>query len=205
MNFGKIGNVVALSGSQRMIEGDIDDAVAILDIEDHCIAAHFAPVSDDALAMVAASHHSGQINRAHFEISCNWDGFLYNWRFENSGDDDLLSGLQENSLAIVIGGADGFGQFRWRSGILSASDIYAPPTGCCLHVGFVNVGARRGTTNGRRSRARASLRLWYRPLVDQLHAVRVLRCRRRRSEKEAGHGHTADDASEACHRESRVE
>ncbi len=31
----QIGNIVALSGSQRMIEGDIDDAVAILDIEHH--------------------------------------------------------------------------------------------------------------------------------------------------------------------------
>ncbi len=31
----QIGNIVALSGSQRMIEGNIDDAVAILDIEDY--------------------------------------------------------------------------------------------------------------------------------------------------------------------------
>ena len=100
---------MTLSGGQGVIKSDVYDAIAILNIENHGIAANFAPVADDAHPVIAASHHSGQINRAHFEISCNRDGFLYNWRSENSRDNDLFTGLQENSLAIVIGFADGIG------------------------------------------------------------------------------------------------
>ncbi len=62
--------------------------------------------------MIAARHDPGQVNGADFEISCNWHRFLYNSGFENSGDNDLLSGFEEDSLAVVIGVADGFGQFR---------------------------------------------------------------------------------------------
>src|ERR1035437_1182900 len=108
---GQVGNIVALSAGQRVVEGDVDDAVAILDVEDDRVAADFAPVADDAQPMIAARHHPGQVNGADFEISCNWDRFLYNWRFENSGDDDLLSGFEEDPLTVVVGCADGFGQF----------------------------------------------------------------------------------------------
>ena len=45
----QVRNIVALSGGQRMIEGDINDAVAIFDVEYHRIAANLAPVADDAL------------------------------------------------------------------------------------------------------------------------------------------------------------
>ena len=71
---GQVGNVVALSAGQRVVEGDVDDAVAILYIEDHRIAADLSPMSDDAQSMIAARHHSGQINGADFEISCHWNG-----------------------------------------------------------------------------------------------------------------------------------
>jgi len=95
-----------------MVEGDVDDAVAILDVEDDRVAADFPPMADDARSMIAARHHAGQVNGADLEISCNWYRFLYNWRFENSGDDDLLSGLEEDPLPVVVGFTDGFGQFR---------------------------------------------------------------------------------------------
>src|ERR1039458_4914899 len=108
---GQVGNIVALSAGQGVVEGDVDDAVAILDIENDRIAANFAPVSDDALPMIAARHHPGQINGADFEIPCNWDRFLYNWRFENSRDNDLLSRFEEDPLPVMVGGADGFGHF----------------------------------------------------------------------------------------------
>ncbi len=108
----QVGNVMTLSAGERVVEGDVDDAVAILDVEDDRVAADLAPVADDAHSMIAARHHSGQVNRAHFKISCHRHRFLYNGRFQNSGDDDLLSGFEEDSLAVVVGGADGFGQFR---------------------------------------------------------------------------------------------
>src|SRR5580658_103551 len=78
---GQVGNIVALSGGQRMVKGDVDDAVAILDIEHDRVAANFAPVLDDAHSMIAAGHDAGQVNGADFEISCNWDSLLYNGRF----------------------------------------------------------------------------------------------------------------------------
>src|ERR1700674_2563495 len=108
---GQVGNIVALSGSQRMVEGDVDDAVAILDVEDDGVAADFTPMADNAHSMIAARHHPGQINGANFEIPCNWDSLLYNRPFENSGDDDLLSGFQEDALAVVISFSNGSGQF----------------------------------------------------------------------------------------------
>ena len=126
-----------------MVEGDVDDAIAILDIEDDGVAADLAPVADDALAVLAAGHDSGEINGADFESACNWDRFLYNWRFENSGDDDLLPGFQEDPLTVVIGIADGFGQFG-RGEVLSALQIFAGDGGDAVSaLGDVNVGAGR--------------------------------------------------------------
>src|SRR5580658_1756018 len=127
-----------------MVEGDVDYAVAVLDIEDDGVAADLAPVADDALAVFAASHDSGEINGADFEIACNWDRFLYNWRFKNSGDEDLLPGFQEDPLTVVIGIADGFGQFG-RGEVFRALQILAGNGGDALSaLGNVNVGAGRG-------------------------------------------------------------
>ena len=94
-----------------MVEGNVDDAVTILDVKDNCVAPDFTPVADDTLSVFAPGHDSGQINGAHFEISCNRHRFFYNRRFENSGDDDLFSGFKKNSLTIVIGCANRFRQF----------------------------------------------------------------------------------------------
>ena len=137
---GQIGDVVALTGGQS----NVDDTVAILDIEDYGVAADFAPVADNALAVFAASHDSGEINGADFEIACNWDRFLYNWRFENSGDDDLLSGFQEDPLTVVIGIADGFGQIG-RGEVFRALQIFAGDGGDAVSaLGDVDVGTGRG-------------------------------------------------------------
>src|ERR1035438_4575285 len=61
---GQVGNIVALPAGQRVVEGDVDDAVAILDVEDDRVAADFAPMADDAQSMIAARHHPGQVNRS---------------------------------------------------------------------------------------------------------------------------------------------
>src|SRR5450631_149222 len=117
---GQVGNVVALSAGERVVEGNVDDAIAILYVEHNRVTANIAPMPDNAHSMIAARHHSRQINGADFEIACNWDRFLYNGGFENSGDDDGLSGFQEDPLAIVVGFADGFGQFR-------RGQVFCPP------------------------------------------------------------------------------
>ncbi len=108
----QVGNVVALTSSKRVIEGDVDDAVAILDIEDNRVAPDFTPMSDNARAVITAGHDTGQVNRPDFKISCNWHRLLYNRRFENSGDENLFSGFEENALPIAIRGSDGFRQFE---------------------------------------------------------------------------------------------
>src|SRR5258708_21338113 len=99
-----------------MVEGDVDNTVAILDVKDHGVAADFTPMADNAHSMIAARHYPGQINGANFEISCNWDGLLYNRRFENSGDDDLLPGFDEHTLAVFIRFRVGFSPFHCSEG-----------------------------------------------------------------------------------------
>jgi hypothetical protein len=139
----QIGNIVALSGGEGMVKGDVDDAVAILDIEDHGVAANFLPMADDAQPVIAAGHDSSEINRAHFKISCNWHRFLYNGGFENSGDNDLLSGFKESSLKILIGGTDGFGEFS-RGEELCALQIFAGDGGDAVSaLGEVDAGSWR--------------------------------------------------------------
>ena len=54
----QVRNIVALARGQGMVERDIDDAVAILDVEHDRVAPDFAPMSDNAHPMVAARHHS---------------------------------------------------------------------------------------------------------------------------------------------------
>ena len=39
-----------------MIEGNVDDAIAVLDIEYHGVAANFTPATNDPYTMIAASH-----------------------------------------------------------------------------------------------------------------------------------------------------
>ena len=139
----QIGNIVALSGGEGVVEGDVDDAVAIFDIEDDGVATDFLPMADDAQSVIAAGHDSGEINRAYFKISCNWHRFLYNGGFENSGDNDLLSGFEESSLEILIGVTDGLGEFG-RGEEFCALQIFAGDGGDAVSaLGEVNAGSRR--------------------------------------------------------------
>ena len=52
-----------------MIERNGHAAIAVLDIEDDGVAAHFAPVLDDANSMIASRHDSGEIDGPHFEVT----------------------------------------------------------------------------------------------------------------------------------------
>jgi hypothetical protein len=132
-----------------MVEGDVDDAVAILDVEDYGVAAHFAPVPDNAEAVLAARHHAGEVDGADFEISCHWDGILYNRRFQNTGNDDGLSGFEEDSLAIVVGFANGVGKFG-RSQVLGLAQRLAGDRGYAIStLGLVEVAAGGREDGGR--------------------------------------------------------
>src|SRR5208283_1232103 len=153
-------------------EGDIDDAVAILDVEDDRVAADFSPMLDDAHAMIAARHDASQVNGADLEISCNRDRFLYNWRFQNSGDNDLLSGLEEDSLPVMVSFADGIGQFR-RGEVFGALQILAGDQRKAVSaLGDVDLGAAwRNDGNRRREFGLFGGDGFHR---HQLDAVRIL-------------------------------
>src|SRR5260370_5391584 len=167
---GQVGNIVALSGSEGVVEGDVDDAVAILNIEYDRVAASFAPRAEDAHPMIAARHHSSQVNGADFEISCNWDRFLYNCGFENSGDDDLLSGFEEVPLPVVVGFADGCGEFQ-RGEVFCSPQIFACNRREAVSaLGHVKIGAG-GCDNGRWGLGLFGGVGFHR---DQVHAVRIL-------------------------------
>src|ERR1700721_996117 len=103
----QVGDVMTLSGCEWVIESDIDYAVTILDVENHGVASNLAPVADDAFPVFAPRHYARQVDRSDFEISCNWCRFLYNGGFENSGDYDLFSRLEKNTLPVVLGLPDG--------------------------------------------------------------------------------------------------
>src|ERR1039457_6986836 len=165
----QVGNIVALSGGQRVVEGYIDYAVAVLDIEHNRVAANFAPMADDAFAVIAARHDSRQINGAHLEISCNRDRFLYNGRFENSGDDDLLSGFQEHSWVVGVGGADRLGEFRVSKVFGSPQILAGDGRDAVAALSLVNVGA-----GGRNQRRGYGLLSGIRFHLDQLCGVRIL-------------------------------
>ena len=64
---------------QRVLEGNVDAAVGVLDIEDDGIAANFAPMLDDAKSVIAGRHDSGEVNGADFEVLGNGNRFFGDW------------------------------------------------------------------------------------------------------------------------------
>ena len=55
---GKLREVVyvrMMHGGERMIEGNVDDAIAVLNVEDYSVAAEFAPATNDLQTAVAAA------------------------------------------------------------------------------------------------------------------------------------------------------
>src|SRR5882757_1718855 len=75
---GQVVDVVLLSTSERVVKGNVDDAVAVFDIKHYGVAADFAPMTDDPQAAVAAGHNAGQVDGTYFEILGADDRFLYN-------------------------------------------------------------------------------------------------------------------------------
>src|SRR5258708_38622712 len=163
-----------------MVEGDVDNAVAILDVKDHRVAADFTPMADNAHSMMAARHYPGQINGANFEISCNWDGLLYNRRFENSGDDDLLPGFEEHTLAVVIRFADGFSQVRGSEGFCALQIFAGNRRDAVSALGEIKIRAW-GRDYGRRGVERFG-GIGFN--LHELHAMRILDSERRRTNED---------------------
>src|ERR1700683_5300231 len=91
---GQVVNVDLVFAEQRMLEGNGYAAVAVFDVEDYGVASYFAPVADDADAVVAGGHDSGEIDGADFEVFGNWDGLFLDRCGEDSWDGDLLAGFQ---------------------------------------------------------------------------------------------------------------
>ena len=107
---GDVVNVDLVLAEQRVLEGDVDAAVGIFDVEDDGVAADFAPVLDDAESVVAGGHDAGQVDGADFEIFGNGDGLLGDGRGEDSGDDDVFVGFENvGGVGFVVAVADGVG------------------------------------------------------------------------------------------------
>src|SRR5208282_5123248 len=112
---GHIVNVDLVLAEQRMLEGNVDAAVRIFDVENYRVAAYFAPVADDAESMIAGGHDAGQVDGADFELFGYRDGFFGDGRGEDSGDYELFVGFQDvGAVGLVIDGADGVGQLGRR-------------------------------------------------------------------------------------------
>src|ERR1700733_13887029 len=95
---------------QRVLEGNVDAAVGILDVEDHGVAADLAPVLDDAESVIAGGHDAGQVDGADFEIFRNGNRLLGNGGRENPGDDDIFVAVQDvGGIRLVVHGADRVG------------------------------------------------------------------------------------------------
>src|ERR1700683_100014 len=108
----QVVNVDLVLAEQRMLEGNGHAAVGIFDIEDHGVAAYFAPVADDAESVIAGGHNAGEVDGADFKIFGNGNGFFDDGSGQDSGNGDLFAVLQNVAAAIAIQLADGFGQFR---------------------------------------------------------------------------------------------
>ena len=57
-----------VAAEQRVLEGNVHAAIAVLDIEHHGVAAHFAPAADDPYSVVTGRHESGEVHGPHFKI-----------------------------------------------------------------------------------------------------------------------------------------
>src|SRR5208283_2265833 len=92
---GYVVNVDFVLAEQRVLEGNVDAAVGVLDIEDDGVAADFAPVADDAESVIAGGHDAGQVDGADFKVFGDGNSFLHDGLRKNSGDGDLLARFQD--------------------------------------------------------------------------------------------------------------
>src|SRR5271156_421419 len=118
----ELGNVVNINfvlAEQRVLEGNVDAAIGIFDIEDYGVASDFAPVADDAESVIAGGHYSGEVDGADFEISGDGNRFFDDGRGQDSGDGDLFAVFQDVAGAVVVYLTNRFGELR-RSQIRGA-------------------------------------------------------------------------------------
>ena len=100
---------------QGVLEGNIDAAVGVLDIEDDGIAANFAPMLDDAESVIAGSHYASQVNGADLKILGNGDRLCGNRGGEDAGDNDVLVRFEDVAgVGLVVRAPDGVGQLGGR-------------------------------------------------------------------------------------------
>jgi hypothetical protein len=107
----QIVDIHLVLAEQRMLERNVHAAVGILDIEDHGVAANFAPVANDANSVIAGRHDAGQVDRADFKILGHGNCFLDDGRGENSRNGDLLARFQQVTRAVPIRAADRLREF----------------------------------------------------------------------------------------------
>jgi hypothetical protein len=108
---GHVVNINFVLAEQRVLEGNVDAAVGIFDVEDHGVASDFAPVAYDAESVVAGGHHAGEVDGADFKILGDANRLLGDGRGEDSRDDDRLVGLENVAgVGFMIRGADGVGE-----------------------------------------------------------------------------------------------
>ncbi len=108
---GQIVNVDLVLAEQRMLEGNGYAAIRIFDVEDHGVAADFAPVADDADSVVAGGDDAGEVDGADFKILGNGNGFFDDGRGQDSGDRDLLAGLEDVAGMAAVDAVDSFSEF----------------------------------------------------------------------------------------------
>src|SRR5579871_834951 len=98
-----------------MFEWDIHAAIRVFDVEYNGVSADFTPVFDDADAVVAGGHHTGEVDGADFKIFGDGDRLRGDRGSEDPGDDDVLVRLQDvRVLRLVVDRADGVGKFGGR-------------------------------------------------------------------------------------------
>src|SRR5579864_9294729 len=85
-----------------MPKRNIYDAVAVFNVENHRVAAHLPPAVDDAHALFAAGHGSGQVDGAHFKVAFHFDWSFQNGTRQHPGDNNLLSRMQKVAPQTVV-------------------------------------------------------------------------------------------------------
>src|SRR6267143_236788 len=147
-------NVDLMLAEQRMLEGDGDAAVGVLDVEDDRVAPYFAPVADNAKSVIAGGHDAGQVDSTDFEVFGDRDGLLDDGRGENSGDDHVFVGFEDIGFIVVVRFpvdlADGFGELRGGQ-VRSLAQIPTRDGGdalATLRGVYLGAGGRRGLQRG---------------------------------------------------------
>ena len=65
-----------MGADQRVLERNVDGAVAVFYVEDNGIAAHLVPASDNLYPAVASCHQSGEVYCPYFKVLRNNDGLF---------------------------------------------------------------------------------------------------------------------------------